>query len=105
MLSDADLPSSVTEIQLEVQVAGRRFRESYPPEPNLQVVYEWDGLDAYGRVLRGRRPAVVRVGYAYDAIYGRTGRFFATNYGAGSPGATLARDSVILSREIRTTTQ
>jgi len=101
-LSDADLPSTVTEIELEVQVAGQRIRETFSPQADLTAVVDWDGLDGYGRPVQGRQNATVRVGYAYDAQYQTPTRFYATNYGGASPGASFARDGIMLSREFRT---
>src|ERR1019366_1023216 len=47
-----------------------------------QSAFIWDGLDGYLRPVQGRRPALVRVGYVYDA-------------------APLARQECVLWREQR----
>ena len=39
----------------------------FPDQHDPKMTFVWDGLDAYGRPVQGRRPAVVRVGYVYDA--------------------------------------
>jgi hypothetical protein len=59
-------------IELEILVAGRRFALTFPATPNQQYTFTWDGKDAYGREPAGPRPAIVRIGYTYGAVY-RTG--------------------------------
>ncbi len=65
MLRGPDMPQSVKRIDLEIRIAGRRFLFTDEHEPKRTFI--WDGLDAYGRPVQGRRPALVRVGYVYDA--------------------------------------
>ncbi len=48
-----ELPASLQEIQLEIEVAGRSFSRSFGPEPNQIFDYTWDGTDSYGRPVRG----------------------------------------------------
>lgn len=64
-LRGPDAPQSVKRIDLEIRVAGRRFL--FPDQHDPKKTFLWDGLDAYGRPVQGRRPALVRVGYVYDA--------------------------------------
>ena len=68
-ISGSSLPWGITGIELEVLVAGREFVSSYPPDPNQNVVFSWDGKDAYGRSVQGTQPVTVRIGYTYDAVY------------------------------------
>ncbi|MEK7298911.1 MAG: Ig-like domain-containing protein, partial [Candidatus Margulisiibacteriota bacterium] len=68
-LSPASVPSVLKRIDLEISVAGRTFKESFPPDPDQSYEFVWDGRDAYGRVLQGEFPATVRVGYVYDGYY------------------------------------
>ncbi len=74
-LSGATLPGPVTQIELEVQIAGRRIRQSFPATPDQRTTFTWDGLDGYGRIVQGKQPITVRTGYTYDAVYQRTPRF------------------------------
>jgi len=48
-LSGATLPGPVTQIELELQIAGRLIRQNFPPTPNQRTTFTWDGKDAYGR--------------------------------------------------------
>ncbi len=66
-LCGPDAPKGLKRIDLEIQVAGQRFQGSFPPNANQTTAFHWNGLDAHGRPIAGRRPATVRVGYAYDA--------------------------------------
>jgi DNA-binding beta-propeller fold protein YncE len=66
-LSGPTVPKGLRRIDLEVQIAGERHAESFPPNANQKAVFQWNGLDVYGRPVAGRRPATVRVGYVYDA--------------------------------------
>src|SRR5262249_48044848 len=68
-LSGATLPPSVKRIDLEVHVAGRQFKQSFAPQPNLITTFTWDGLDAYGRRLQGRHPLQISIEFVYEAIY------------------------------------
>jgi hypothetical protein len=68
-LSGASVPESLAGINLDIQLAGRRFAQSFPPDPNQRTAFTWDGRDAYGRTVQGKQRVTVRVGYAYKAVY------------------------------------
>ena len=68
-LSGASLPATCEGIVLEVEVAGRKFTETYPPTTNQNTLFTWDGKDAYDRIVQGTQHATVRVGYVYAANY------------------------------------
>jgi hypothetical protein len=68
-VSDEDLPASLKRIDVEIQVAGRVFTDSLPPDPGQTYTLTWDGEDAYGRLLQGTQPVGIRVGYVYDGYY------------------------------------
>ncbi len=53
-------------IDVEIRIAGHRIL--FPDQRNPKMAFVWDGLDAYGRPVQERRPALVRVGYVYDAL-------------------------------------
>ena len=48
------------------QSRGVRVSRLYP---NQKVEYSWDGLDKFGRVMRGTVKGKVNIGYAYPAVY------------------------------------
>jgi len=62
------LPAGIKRVLVEVDVAGRRIRtheEVCPCAPDLVHSFTWDGKDAWGRVVQGPQPAVVRIGYTF----------------------------------------
>ncbi len=59
------VPAGLQRVDLQVEVAGRRFIQRFAPAPDLQFTYAWDGRDAYGRIVQGVQPAEVRIAYSY----------------------------------------
>jgi RHS repeat-associated protein len=80
-LSGASVPSFLQRIDLEVSVAGQLFRQSFPGAPNQATTYTWDGKDAYGRILQGKQPAIVTIGFVYPGVYYDTVGFGYTSNG------------------------
>jgi RHS repeat-associated protein len=68
-LSGPSVPDSLGQIKLEVRVAGKLFKRNFSKAPNLSYTFIWDGKDAYGRIVQGRQPVYVRIGYEYPAVY------------------------------------
>lgn len=79
-LTDATVPPPLQSVRVEIAIAGRVFKETFPPTPNQTYQFVWDGKDAYGRKMNGRQPAKVRVGYQYVAQYYATASEFAESY-------------------------
>ncbi len=84
-LSGASVPASLKRIDVEVQIGGRAFPQSFSPGPNKATNFVWDGIDVYGRAVQGRQPATVSVGYVYEALYVAPGQ--STTGAFGRPGA------------------
>ncbi|MBI4951795.1 MAG: hypothetical protein HY908_07155, partial [Myxococcales bacterium] len=68
------IPPSLKRIEVEVDVAGQRFPQSFvcPAAcgPFATATFSgWDGTDVLGRRLQGKTPVKIRVGYVYDAFY------------------------------------
>ena len=68
-LTGESVPESLKSIELEVQIAGNIFTESYSPEPNLTVPFRWDYLDTYYRRVQGIQDVMVRIGFTYSGVY------------------------------------
>ena len=68
-LSGDTIPASLERIDLEVRIAGRKIRQSFPATPNQTTTFVWDRLDAYGRELQGRHPTEIFVEFVYDVVY------------------------------------
>lgn len=64
-LSGSQVPASLERIDVVIEVAGRRFHHSFAPSPNVRYMFEWDGLDAYGREVRGPARLTGTVTYVY----------------------------------------
>jgi len=60
-LSGPQVPASLKRIELDVNVLGEIYRQTFPAAPNAKTVYQWDGKDGYGRTWQGAQTAVVRV--------------------------------------------
>ncbi|HEY3354144.1 MAG TPA: RHS repeat-associated core domain-containing protein [Polyangia bacterium] len=93
-------------IEVEVAVAGRLWTSTYPAQRDQKMTFTWDGKDAYDRLLQGRQPATVRVGYVFDGkyeeeldqIFGET-YTSAENFKQSNP----ARNEVTVWQELTTT--
>jgi RHS repeat-associated protein len=68
-LSGASIPASVQRIDLQIQVAGQRIRQSFTPQPNLSTTFTWNGQDAYGRTVQGHQPVEVQIEFVYEIEY------------------------------------
>src|SRR5207244_1350234 len=92
-LSGPTVPTPLKRIELVVECAGKRFAQTFPAAPNQSTTFTWDGLDAYGRVVRGTEPVSVRIGYVYDGVYTKPAGFgsFSTT---GRAGRSLTRDAI-----------
>ncbi|MEO8877068.1 MAG: hypothetical protein ABI461_15860, partial [Polyangiaceae bacterium] len=99
-LSDATLPSTVTKITMDVEVAGQHSSTPFAATPNLTTTFTWNGKDFFGRDLQGTQPVKITVGYEYNANYVSTAVFseHGTNiYIVTKAGASAAtRQSIAL---------
>ena len=92
-LSKATLPPNLKRIDLEIDAAGRRFIQSFAPTTDLQTQFQWDGMDAYGRLVGSNASITVTVRYAYQGVYHNPATFdkvFA-QYGSGALSANISR--------------
>lgn len=92
------IPFGLKHVLVEIDIAGsRRFEQQIAAAPNQTVNFTWDGIDAYGRRLRGEQPAKVKIGYVYDAVYTQpqVASSFAVPSGITITGS-LARQEVAL---------
>ena len=81
-------------IELEVAIAGKTFKKEFPPNPFQTYVYTWDGLDVFGRQVRGQQTAKVTTSFVYDGFYNMPSsmsRSFGAASGERIPGNIPAR--------------
>ncbi len=119
-LSGASVPASLVRIDLQIDIAGRQYVHAVerdheclhqPPSlaaapvaaqaraatadlTNRSYQFTWDGEDAYGRLLQGQQPAIVRIGYTYCGVYQKTDRFGYN--GGGRITGSRTRDEITL---------
>jgi len=63
------IPSSLLEVLLSVDIAGKHFERSFTPSANMIHRFNWDGRDAYGRPVQGGAVAHVQIGYKFRSSY------------------------------------
>jgi RHS repeat-associated protein len=101
-LSGPSVPASLGKIMLEVRVVGRLFKWNFPATPNRSFAFTWDGKDAYGRMVQGRQPVNVRIGYEYPAVYDAPAPLY-SSFGSSLADVTLtgppARQNITLWEE------
>lgn len=105
-LSGESVPSPLKRIDLEISLAGRIFKKSFPSSPNQTYMFTWDGKDKFDRFLQGTQTVTVRIGYVYDGYYNYFPfpfPFLETLFGLASgeplPAKIKARDDVIIWQE------
>jgi RHS repeat-associated protein len=97
-LSGNKLPPRLQQIELEILVAGRLFKQTFAPKANQRTTFLWDGKDAYGRTVLGTVPVTIRVGNRFQAVYQQTGRFGYNGNGVVISGAGAARQGLTIWR-------
>ncbi|MEW6774692.1 MAG: putative Ig domain-containing protein [Bdellovibrionota bacterium] len=70
-ITDDDVPADLGRILAELSIAGRTLRQELvsPFVANQEVVFVWDGLDAYGRPFNGSVPYDVKITHFYPGLY------------------------------------
>src|SRR5581483_8579352 len=68
-ISPVPLSANLLRIDVQTNIAGRTFSQSFPPQPNQTYSFTWDGNDAFGRPLNGMQTAKVDIGCVYPAQY------------------------------------
>ncbi|MCR2805935.1 S-layer homology domain-containing protein [Paenibacillus soyae] len=86
---DTELPDSLRSISATVRIAGRTFTRSFAPQPNLSYTFQWDGRDAYGRMLVGSQPYEVTVDYHWNIQYYASPESFQASFARLGDTATV----------------
>jgi RHS repeat-associated protein len=89
-LSGATVPTSLKRIDLEIDIAGRKFSQSFPSAANQSYTFTWDRKDAYGRILQGGQIATIKIGFVYAGYYQYGGKF-------GLPG--ISQNQIIMNAQ------
>ncbi|MFH1148152.1 MAG: RHS repeat-associated core domain-containing protein [Pseudomonadota bacterium] len=67
--SGSSVPASLKRIDVQVEIAGRTFKQTLEPLPNSRAEFIWDGLDYRGKPVYGETVALTSVGYVYVPVY------------------------------------
>jgi len=64
-VSGAHVAAELERIEIEIDIAGQHFIKTFPPEPNQNYTFIWDGKDIAGRLLSGKQPVRICTTYIY----------------------------------------
>lgn len=101
-LAGSNPPAELSRIDLEIEVAGRKFESSFQAGPDKTHTFTWDGRDAFGRLVQGEQPVTVRVGWVYPGTYTNTEVFGVPGDGV-EIGGDRGRGEITLWREYHST--
>ena len=73
------VPEGLKRVSVRVNIAGQTLRQNFKPEANKQAIIDWDGKDAFGRVVQGQQRARVALSYIYDGELRPSESFGATS--------------------------
>ncbi|MHB8425962.1 MAG: Ig-like domain-containing protein, partial [Gammaproteobacteria bacterium] len=68
-ITTATVPTGLKRIELDIDIAGQHFTETFGTAPNQNYTFTWNGLDAYGRTLTGPVTATFQLAYVYQVPY------------------------------------
>ncbi|TGG89401.1 hypothetical protein E4656_19895 [Natronospirillum operosum] len=68
-LSGPNVPASLEKIGLDIRIAGQRVSREFSAATNQSYSFEWDGLDGFGREMRGDHIAHITINYHYPCVY------------------------------------
>src|SRR5262249_33668148 len=74
-LSGPSVPASLARIELEIDVAGRHFSQSFSNAPDQNYVFIWDRTDAFGRMIRAWHEVTAGTGFVSAGSYAGPTRF------------------------------
>ncbi|MEZ2303239.1 MAG: RHS repeat domain-containing protein, partial [Microcoleus sp.] len=64
-VSGSHVAAELERIEIEIDIAGQHFIKTFPPEPNQNYTFIWDGKDIKGRLLSGKQPVTIRTTFIY----------------------------------------
>jgi len=68
-LTGPEIPASLIDVRLVIDVAGQHSVDVFPPSANLVRRVTWDGHDGYGRPVQGRAAMRILIGFTYPFAY------------------------------------
>ncbi len=99
--SGSSVPTSLLGIIVKMELAGKVYEVTLPPQPNQQAEFVWDGRDYLGREVAGSFLARVRIGFEYPTVYYSGSSVFAQAFAQPGTDATWveAREHIIAWKE------
>jgi len=95
-VSGEEVPDSVKRIEVELDIAGRKFTRTLEPSPKQVAEFVWDGRDLLNNRVLHRVTAQVSIGYVYDSYYMDSGYMeMAFGWFGTTPTTVPTRDEVI----------
>lgn len=64
-VSGSHVAADLERIEIEIKIAGQKFKQTFPPEPNKTYTFTWDGKDSEGKLLSGKQPVAICTTYIY----------------------------------------
>ncbi|BCS98768.1 hypothetical protein DSLASN_44000 [Desulfoluna limicola] len=68
-VSGGSVPDSLVAIQVNMDIAGKRFSQTLSALPSQKAEFVYDNRDFRERVLSGRVDAKISIGFVYKAVY------------------------------------
>ena len=69
-VTDAELPSGLVRVDVEVEVAGQKIAQTFPPTASRVYELTWDGRNRFGRAVPGRDSYSSAVTFVLPSFYG-----------------------------------
>lgn len=106
-VSGPTVPPSLTWINFEISVGGRRLAWGYPAAPNIRQEVSWDRLDRYGRPLFATEVATITTRFIYPYRYYSSRGPWESSFSRFPiewlEGGVWGRDNMALTQTLRTT--
>ena len=99
--SGSSVPASLVGIIVKMELAGRVYEVTLPPEPEQQAEFIWDGRDYLGREVAGSTSARINIGFEYRTVYNSGSAIFSQAFAQPGTKATLVptRENIIVWKE------
>ena len=81
-VTGSTVPPGLQSVTVSVEAEGRSLlTQVLQPAIDQKLSVTWDGLDAYGRTVRGAVPVKITTTYTYPAVYFQPGAMYESSFG------------------------
>ena len=96
-VSGNEIPVDIKRSELIIDVAGQHKVINFEnPSPNMKYKFVWNGLDVYGRFVKGKVSANIKVRHYTDLYYVTSDPRYLRSWAKNSGGKVIARRSSVL---------